>query len=645
MPPEPTNLAPASPTATPDLAPDPAAASPGPARSTAPAPPRSPLDRLAAALLALHRWLPLAAILGFAPGWTLWALLHADLATLADNSLAAQPRAAAVRWGLASLLTLLAAYLVLARRRASAPFPARTAAWNRRLALLAGTPLLVMLAEPELATRHGFPALLACLALGLLAAVSASTFTPRPLPRRPLAALILLAGLAVTTTLAYLGVLRHHALITNIFDLGIFENILWHSAHGDLLGTTIFPSGTFNSEHFAPFLLILAPLYALIPRAETLIVAQALWLCSATIPLWRWTTHHHTSPGLAAALCLAYLLSPFLHANALWDFHDLSLGVPLVLWALWAQAADRPRVFWACALALLLVREEMALVALLLGLYTLLAGQPRRGVGLILASLLGFTLVATVLAPHAGLGAYPQSLHGNLDSGAGYSDLSAVILGDPLFLLFELLRAHKFGLLLALLTPLVLLPALGGRILLLVLPGAAILALSANKAVANPSFHYTSFFLPIVFAAAPLGLLRLERWLARPLAREAAAAILVAALAFNHAFGALGPSTSFRAGFSTVPWSLTPAERERHAWLRQLAATLPPDACVAATGKPGAHLAGRRCLVRIGDRDDVDIAVILLSELNPRTTASMHRLEAAGLKPVHEAHGIRVLAR
>ncbi|MBK9758284.1 MAG: DUF2079 domain-containing protein [Nannocystis sp.] len=613
------------------------------------------LDRLADAIASTWRWLPAAAVLGFAPGWTLWALLHTELAALADNSLAAGPRVAAVRWGLASLLLLLGLYLLLTRRRNAEPFAARAARYNRRLALLAGAPLLVLLAEPELANRHGFAALLTCLALALLAAITAAAWRPATAPdlapnsppnaARPLAVLVALATLTVAGLLAYLGVIRHHALVSNIFDLGIFENILWHTIHGDLLGTSIFNSGTFNSEHFAPLLLALAPLYAIVPRAETLIVAQALWLCSATIPLWRWTTLKHGNPPLAAALCLAYLLSPFLHSNALWDFHDLSLGVPLVLWTLWALAADRPRILWPCAAALLFVREEMALVALLLGLYTILEGERRRGALLLLASLLYFTLVATVLAPHAGLGAYPQSLHGNLSQSASYGDLSAVILGDPLFLLFELLRSSKFGLLLALLTPLALLPALGGRILLLLAPGVAILALSANKAVAHPGFHYTSFFLPIVFAAAPLGLIRLERWLARPLAREAAAAIVVAALAFNWSFGALGPSTAFRAGFSTIAWTLSPAERERHAWLTQLAASLPPDACVAATGKPGAHLAGRRCLVRLGDRDDVDLAVILSSELNPRTSASLRALEASGLRRQSEAHGIVVLAR
>ncbi len=612
------------------------------------------LTRLGDAIASTWRWAVGAAIVGFAPGWSLWALRHADLDALTANAFPPEARAAAVRWGLGSLLLLLGLYLVLylvlhvgPRRRAPAlTFAEHAALWNRRLLLLAGTPLLVLLAAPDLATRLGFVAITACLALGLLAGHSVAAWpavTPRP---RLLAALVGVLTVAAAATLTYLGVIRHHALISNIFDLGIFENVLWHSVHGDLLGTTIFPSGNFTSEHFTPLLLALAPFYALVPRAETLLVVQCLWLCSAVVPLWLWTLRRHGSPLLAAALGLAWLLSPFVHANALWDFHDLTLGVPVVLWALWAQAADRPRLLWAFVAALLLVREEMALVALLLGLLAVLEGERRRGAAVMLVSLTWFVLVARFLAPSAGLQAYPQSLHGGLSADSGYADLSALILGDPLFMGLELLRASKFGLLLALLTPLALLPALGGRVLLLLAPGVAILALSANKAVANPGFHYTSFFLPVVFAAAAPGLLRLERWLARPAAREAAAAIVVTALAFNWSFGVFAPNTTFRAGFSPVSWSLTAEQRERHAWVAALADALPPDACVAATGKVGAQLAGRRCLVRFGDRSDVDYVVVLLSEFHNRSNPHLRAIQDSGnFREQQQAHGILVLER
>lgn len=605
-----------------------------------------PLTRLGDAVASWWRPISGAMIVGFAPGWTAWALRHADLDALADNTFTADARAAALRWGLASLLLLLGLHLVAWRQGRARPFAQHASLWNHRLLLLAGAPLLTLLAAPDLATRLGFLALAVCATLGVLAGCTAAAWPPTAARPRLLALGVAALTVAAAALLAYLGVVRHHALVSNIFDLGIFENILWHSVHGDLLGTSVFPSGNFSSEHFAPLLLALAPLYAIFPRAETLLVAQSVWLCSAVLPLWLWTTRRHGSPGLAAALCVAWLLSPFVQANALWDFHDLTLGMPLVLWSLWALAAGRKKPFWVAAAALLLVREEMALVAAMLGLLAISDGERRRGAALLLVALAWFLLVARLLAPQAGLGAYPQSLHGGLSASSSYADLSSVILTDPVFLVLELFRAHKFGLLLSLLTPLALLPALGGRVLLLLAPGVAILALSANKAVANPAFHYTSFFVPVVFAAVAPGVLRLERWLARPLAREAAAAIVVAALAFNWSFGVFAPNTTFHAGFSTVTWSLTPAERERHAWVTQLAASLPPDACVAATGKVGAHLAARRCLIRLGDRDDVDYFVLLLSELNSRTAPLVRGIRDSGQFREHsEAHGILVLER
>lgn len=616
----------------------------GHAQRVQPSTASDPLTRLGDAIASTWRWSVGAAIVGLAPGWTLWALLHADLDALAANEFTADARSTALRWALASLLTSLGLYVALWRRRG--PFGEHAALWNRRLLLLAGTPLLALLAAPDLGTRLGFVALAACATLAVLAGLTASawpTTTPRP---RLLATLVGVLTLATAAALCHLGVVRHHALVSNIYDLGIFENILWHSVHGDLFGTTIFPGGNFSSEHFAPLLLLLAPLYAIFPAAETLICFQTIWLCSAVIPLWLWTTRRHGSPTLAAALCIAWLLSPFVHSNALWDFHDLTLGVPLVLWSLWALDSRRRAVFWCCLAALLMVREEMALVALLLGLFAVLEGERRRGAAVMLISLAWFLLVARLLAPSAGLNAYPESLHGGLSESSSYADLSSVIVTDPVFLALELFRAGKFGLLLMLFVPLALLPALGGRVLLLMAPGAVILALSANKAVASPAFHYTSFFLPVVFAAVAPGVLRLERWLARPAAREASAAIVVAALAFNWSFGVFGPSQTFRAGFSTVTWSLTPAEQQRHAFMTRLAAELPPDACVAATGKPGAHLAGRRCLIRFGDRDDVDYFVVLLSELNTRSTPQLRNIRESGLfREQQEAHGILVLER
>ncbi|MCY1055721.1 DUF2079 domain-containing protein [Nannocystis sp. SCPEA4] len=604
-------------------------------------------DLFAAGLAHARRWALLAAFLGFALGWTAWALLRADPAALVRDDLDAGQRLEAVRWAFAGLVIFCGAHVFAARRRGR-PLAEFAAAWNRRLLLLAGAPALVLLAAPGLAEKRGFVPLVASLGLGLLAALTAAAWR-EPLARQParprLAALLLaLIGLAVAAMLIHLGVVRHHALVSNIHDLGIFENIVWRSLHGDLLATSLFAGDTFNSEHFAPFLLALVPFYAVSPRAETLIAVQVLWLCSAAIPLYLFARRRSDSLALAFAVTLAFLLSPLVHANALWDFHDLTLGVPLVLWALWAHDGDRRLGLALAVAALLLVREEMGLVVAALGLFAALDGRPRRGLLLLALGLAWFVLVARVFAPGTGVGAHADGLRGNLVEATGYRDLLLALLADPPRLVLELLRPDKFGFILCLGVPLLLLPLLAGRVLLLLLPGAAIFVLSANQYVADPYFHYSSFFLPAVFAAAPIGAMHLQQRLARPLALELAAGVVVAALAFGWAFGL--PGGSFRAGFHKVPTALTDAERERHAWLAELAARLPQDACVAATGDVGAHLAARRCFAVFPAQLDVDFLVLHREDVNAKHMPLLRNLRAEKrFRTVEEQHKILVLER
>ncbi|PCC72166.1 Predicted membrane protein [Nannocystis exedens] len=606
-----------------------------------------PLVAVATAGLAhARRWGLLAALLGFAAGWTAWALSH-DPSWFVGDDLDHAQRLAAVRAGLAGLVLVLGGYF-LAARRLGRPLADFAAAWNRRLLLLAGAPAGILLAVPGLAERRGFVPLAVSLGLGLLAAATAAGWRDvlgeRPARPRLTAAVLLVLGLGVAAALVHLGVVRHHALVSNIHDLGIFENVLWRSLHGDLLATSLFAGDTFNHQHFAPLLLALVPFYAISPRAETLIVVQVLWLCSAAVPLYLFSLRRSRSLALAFAVTFAFLVSPLVHAAALWDFHDLTLAVPLVLWALWAHDGDRRLGLALAACALLLVREEMGLVVAAFGLFAVLDARPRRGLLLLALGLAWFVLVARVFAPGTGVGAHADGLRGNLVEATSYGDLALALLANPLRLPLELLRPDKFGYLLCLGAPLLLLPACAGRLLLLLLPGAAIFVLSGNQYVADPYFHYSAFFLPAVFAAAPVGAMSLQQRFARPRTLELAAGIVVAALAFGWSFGL--PGGSFRAGFHPVPTSLTETERERHAWLAELARSLPADACVAATGDVGAHLAARRCFAWFPARLDVDYLVLHREDINAKHMPLLRNLRAEQrFRTVDEQHKILVLQR
>src|SRR5262249_4758088 len=102
----------------------------------------------------------------------------------------------------------------------------------------------------------------------------------------------------------------------------------------------------------------------------------------------------------------AYLLSPQLLGEALWDFHPVALATPLLLTALWALDARRYGWFAASAALAALTKESVALSLVPLGLWIwLVHGRPRLGQLTVALSLLWMALCFFVILPHFNGGA------------------------------------------------------------------------------------------------------------------------------------------------------------------------------------------------------------------------------------------------
>src|SRR5216683_1930313 len=94
----------------------------------------------------------------------------------------------------------------------------------------------------------------------------------------------LVAGVASTYFVLYsvLSVLRHVTYHSFGPDLGIFDQVFWNTVHGRFLESTMSLAQaqphSYLADHFSPVYLLLMPAYALIPRPETLLVIQTLFL-------------------------------------------------------------------------------------------------------------------------------------------------------------------------------------------------------------------------------------------------------------------------------------------------------------------------------------------------------------------------------
>src|SRR5262249_18880963 len=161
--------------------------------------------------------------------------------------------------------------------------------------------------------------------------------------------------------LSTFAVRQHHAFGTSIFDLAIYDNLFYQSAHGRFLDTNFVKGGSHLSGHFDPILAILSPLYLLWPRAGCLLVLQSIWpAAGASRRLF--VVRRHTGPWVAAAAAAVYLMHPALHGANLYDFHSLTLSIPLVIAAIGLLDAGRVRAYLFLLPVLLLVREDVSLL-------------------------------------------------------------------------------------------------------------------------------------------------------------------------------------------------------------------------------------------------------------------------------------------
>jgi uncharacterized membrane protein len=375
----------------------------------------------------------------------------------------------------------------------------------------------------------------------------------------------LLAGLAFACYVGY-SLTLHYAFQTTGYDLGIFEQAVRSYAEGrwptaDLEG----PGYALLGDHFHPILALLAPLYLLLPRPETLLVAQAALLAVSAIPVTR-TAVRAFGTRFGAVLGIGYAASWGLLATVGFDFHEVCFAVPLLAFSLeklmlrqWTAA-----VLWA--LPLVAVKEDLPLTLAAIGGYLCWQGQRRLGAivaGLgVLTSALLFAVVVPALN-NAGHYGHWQNLR---DAGFANPDAVSIQASTVLYLL------APTGCL-----------ALRSPLLALALPTLGWRFLSGNPAYWSTNYHYSAVLMPIVFLAFVDGLARLD---ARPPVVRWATTVCAAMTALLFTVHIAQPPKQ-------PQWT-----DEEIATARSVLARIPDDAGVAASNRLAPQLTGR-CRVQL----------------------------------------------
>lgn len=377
-----------------------------------------------------------------------------------------------------------------------------------------------------------------------------------------------------------LAFLRHAALHTYLYDLGFFTQLLWNTAQGSWLQSSLKPD-TFLGGHFSPILIVLAPFVGMLPDARTLLFFQQISLAAAILP--GYFVLRRTHPAFAPLLVIAFILNPLLHQAASVEFQGIMFAVPTLALALYALETSKEKIFWLAIVLTLFVREDMGIYAASIGLYLLaLRKRPMwQGLLLVIIGAAWVVVIPTYVFPYFASSPYPYT---NLfqEFGSSFGEIAINLARNPLLLIARWFEPDKLVALWRLLYPMAFLPLLAPGQQILWVPGLLALLTTSEPQINTLGGWWVAPLLPLLWFASAHALRRLHG-----LRLRIAAGAMVAAAVLGFVL-----TSQFPGGGRFVPEMYAIGQHARIG--QEILATVPAGASLATTNRLGVHAVARR---------------------------------------------------
>ena len=194
----------------------------------------------------------------------------------------------------------------------------------------------------------------------------------------------------------------HHALGTATYDSALYDQGMWLLSRFEAPFVTLMGRNLFG-DHTSFVLLFLVPLYWIAPGAWIMFTAQSAAIAAGAIPVFLYGRRRLGSEWLALIGAGVYLLHPAVGWTNLENFHpDSFLGV-FVGFAIYAALERKWRTYAVFVVLSLLVKEDVSLVIVPLGIWVALRRDRRIGVLTVFGSL-AFMAVAMLLVMRSLIG-------------------------------------------------------------------------------------------------------------------------------------------------------------------------------------------------------------------------------------------------
>lgn len=473
--------------------------------------------------------------------------------------------------------------------------------------------------------------------------------------------IVLAAAVLGAVLFGSLSLVRHWTFHSTASDLAVFDQVLWNTIQGRFMESTLSLARcvphSFFGDHFSPALLLILPLYVLFPNAETLLVVQTVALALGVWPIYLLARRFLPAGGQRLVWIAAYLLSASLSFVALYDFHEITLAVAPLGFAMYFLATRQALPMIVSLLIALLAKEEVALIGLGFGLALMFQGRWRPGAVVIAGSIVAFVVTLKVIIPAFAAGAPYQYLGRYASLGRDEFEIARTLLLDPLRAIAVLasgevgskvvfvLSLFGPGLLLALRSKWALIPS--------VIP-LGYLMLSDYGGQHTHHNQYGAPLIPLALGASILGIASLgERW-----RRRVVRGVVLSTLFFAFTFGGLPFSLNFADAFLRGEPDRAPSgepiltRESRYEPFLPAVRAIPLDAAVSSRDFFTTQIPQRRFNYNLVGLDPCDAQYVILDYAAPSTNrdgakhlAENEAVKALGFEEIASGEGLSLLRR
>lgn len=268
---------------------------------------------------------------------------------------------------------------------------------------------------------------------------------------------------------------------TATFDMGIFVQMFYSMKEHLTAVTTCERQELGAISHFAVhssfIYYLLAPIYALVPRGETLMACQAVLAVAGIIPLFMLARKHDFKGVPLVSICFVYLFYAGIILPCYYHFHENCFLPTLLMWLIYAMDQRKIVLFYIMSVLVCAVKEDAPLYVICIAFFFLFDEKSyKRFHGLIITALsIAYFFIITGWLAEYGDGQHMAATRfGNLtiDPEDGFTGIIRNVLVDPGYFFSLMVKESTMLFFMQTMLPLLFLPFMTKKIyrFLLIIP-------------------------------------------------------------------------------------------------------------------------------------------------------------------------------